>query len=163
MKAFKSLSLLSPDDKRRIYDEIISRCQLAGDCWVYPVKNSSGYGMKWIGGKMMTVSRFVLAYHTRESLSIKLDACHVFGCPYRACCNPKHLIWGTHAENAAMREEAERMDRYDPRWAVDPPLGHVTHGVDVQASWKPARSTGGCLPAKPFILAASYEENRTEA
>ncbi len=53
--------------------------------------------MKYIQGKMRTVSRFILAYSTRESLDLKdHDACHIRDCPYRACCNPAHLIVCQH-------------------------------------------------------------------
>lgn len=136
--------VMTPAQKDQIYREIVSRCQLVGDCWVYPVVNSKGYGCKRVGEKVIITSRFVQAYVTRESYNLKRDACHIGDCSYRACCNPRHLDWGTHRENALQREQKEREGRYDPRWAVDPLLGYETHekhslglrgkGVDVHGS-----------------------------
>jgi hypothetical protein len=119
--------LMTAQDKDEAYKEIVSRCTLVADCWLYPVKNSAGYGQRYVGGKMRPVSRFMLAYVTRESLNLKMDACHIGDCPYRNCCNPRHLEWGTHSENAKQREQKEREGRWDPRWARDPVLGHETH------------------------------------
>jgi len=127
LQRFQPLRLMSRDAKEKVRGEIVERCRLAGDCWLYPVTNSKGYGTKWINGRAESVSRFMLAYATCESMTIKFDACHVLDCPYRACCNPRHLFWGTHSENAAQREREARdwgkMDVFLPPI----PLGHITH------------------------------------
>jgi hypothetical protein len=127
MKAIQRFCLMSRAEKDKVRAEIVARCRLAGDCWLYPVTNSKGYGTKWINGRAESVSRFMLAYATCESLTIKYDACHVLDCPYRACCNPLHLFWGTHSENAAQREREARDWRKMDVVMPPVPLGHVTH------------------------------------
>jgi hypothetical protein len=119
--------LLTTQEKDSIRQEIINNCDLVADCWVYRTKNSAGYGVKRIGGKVVTVSRFMLAYATRESLDVKADACHVRECPYRACCNPVHLTWGSHSVNAKMREADKREYRSRGANLLPVPLGHETH------------------------------------
>jgi hypothetical protein len=121
---FKPLSL---EDKERIRQEIVKKCVLVADCWLYPSTNSAGYGVKRIGSKIHTTSRFMLAYHTRESLNMAQDACHVGDCPYRNCCNPKHLQWGSHSANAKHREAEARERRHMGAMLAPIPLGHVTH------------------------------------
>lgn len=105
--------VLTAADKDRIRGEILGNCDLVADCWIYMgARNADGYGIKRIGNKVHSVSRFMLAYATRESLNNRLDACHdTQQCPYKACCNPKHLYWGTHAKNCRQREQAKREER----------------------------------------------------
>jgi hypothetical protein len=65
--------------------------------------------MKRMNSKLHSVSRFMLAYASRESLNIPFDACHDTSvCPYKACCNPAHLFWATHAQNCQEREKVTR-------------------------------------------------------
>lgn len=130
---------LTAEEKDRIRQAIITKCVLAGDCWLYRgTVNNSGYGMMYIGGKMRAVSRFMLCYSTRESLTIQADACHFTDrCPYRACCNPRHLYWGSHAENAVLREQDARASFAShllelPHLQSQPMLGYERHtGVPV--------------------------------
>lgn len=118
---------LSREQKQKIREEIITHCDLAGDCWIYRTKNNSGYGVKKIAGKTMAVSRFMLCLHSSESFNIPFDACHVPECPYPACCNPRHLFWETSAVNAIQREE-KRRERNKTEIVLPPiPLGHRTH------------------------------------
>lgn len=129
---------LTQEDKDRIYEEIIANCELVADCWVYrnPSDDPQQYGMKYIQGRMRTVSRFMKCYTTGVSLNIKQDACHVDGCPYKACCNPLHLEWGTHEENCEQREAQAKLSREsnrleNPYWFPQPALGHEQHAVMV--------------------------------
>lgn len=125
MSTLDRFTPLTPEEKDRIYQEIISECELMtdGGCWVYRgTLNSKGYAMKYIQGQMRPVGRFMLAYKTRESMSINMDACHGMGpgctctnqdadcccngepnCP-RSCVNPDHLHWGTHGDNCKEKE-----------------------------------------------------------
>ena len=118
---------LTPGEFYRIKQEIIDRCDHVGDCWVYRNVDPTSYGMKYIQGKMRTVSRFMLACSTVQSLDIKLDACHVRECPYKACCNPEHLFWGSHRENCKQREQEKREIKRRSAALPPVPLGHVTH------------------------------------
>lgn len=128
---------LSPEEKDRIYQEIISDCELMpdGGCWVYKGSlTPDGYATKYIQGQMRPVGRFMLCYKTRESLNIKADACHgnedgcrctnpdadcccqdnVSDCP-RACVNPDHLHWGTHGNNCKEKESVSFRFGYNAR------------------------------------------------
>ena len=143
-KLLNRFAPLSQEHKDKLRAEIIANCDLIADCWVYRGTENPRvcYGMKYIQGKVRTVSRFMLAYDTRESLDLKgYDACHIRECPYRACCNPAHLFWGTHPKNCEDREAYERESRESrllelPNLHLQPALGYVTHeqlaGVDVQ-------------------------------
>jgi hypothetical protein len=128
LKRFRRLTLA---DKDRIRQEIIDNCDLVGDCWVYRGTKdpATDYGMKYIGGMMHTVSRFMLAYDSRESLNTADDACHEDCCPYAACCNPRHLFWASHAVNCAQRERDKREARKLYRQIPPIPLGHETHSA----------------------------------
>ena len=105
---------LTLDDKERIKAEILGNCDLVADCWIYKgAVNDGGYGVKKIAGTARTVSRFMLAYTTRESI-VKhgWDACHKDDvCPYKACCNPDHLYWATKSDNCKAREKRAREER----------------------------------------------------
>ena len=125
---FLPLTLLTLSEKDTLRKEIIAQCDLVADCWVYRTRNSAGYGMKRIAGKVRPVSRFMLAYHSRESMNVPYDACHNDNkCSYRACCNPEHLSWGTRQENIDQREKKRNAERFDMRWVKDPVPGHETH------------------------------------
>ena len=102
--------LLTKSDKDRIRQEIINNCEIVGDCWIYQgALDRDGYGVKHCGRRTHSTHRFMLAYSTRESLNIPFDACHDTAlCPYKACCNPAHLFWATHADNCKQREDKTR-------------------------------------------------------
>jgi len=101
---------LTPDEKGRIYQEIVNNCELhtATSCWAWRgVRSPKGYALKYIQGQMRTVSRFMLCYTTRESLNFPMDACHKEHCPIRWCVNSDHLEWGTHEDNCEEREATQ--------------------------------------------------------
>lgn len=127
LEQFRTMTQIEMEEVRA---EIVARCTLLGDCWAYETTDTSGYGTKYIAGKMRSTSRFMLCYSTREPLDIKADACHNVTCPYRACCNPKHLAWGTHLQNIQQRD-AKRKEYKDYRWESNrsnpPALGYETH------------------------------------
>jgi hypothetical protein len=100
---------LSAEEKDRYYAEIVANCERIGDCLVWKgATTAKGYGVKKFGHRPHSVSRFMLAYTSRESMNTDDDACHKKCCLFRACCNPDHLFWGTHSTNAAHREDAKR-------------------------------------------------------
>lgn len=115
-KWFKTGSpVLSLEEKQRLSQEIFAACEIGPngwqDCWLYPKKNGSAYGMKSIGGKTYTVSRIMLAIHTGESFDVKADACHHHDiCPYPNCCNPSHLFWDSRSNNCVEREARKKED-----------------------------------------------------
>jgi len=92
---------LTPDEKGRIYQEIVNNCELhtATSCWAWRgVRSPKGYALKYIQGQMRTVSRFMLCYTTRESLNFPMDACHKEHCPIRWCVNSDHLAQEAQGE-----------------------------------------------------------------
>lgn len=108
-KWFKDGSpVLSLEEKLRLSQEIFAACVVGPngwqDCWLYPTKNGSGYGMVRVGDRTYAASRIMLAIHTGESFDVKVDACHATDvCPYRNCCNPAHLFWASHTRNCQER------------------------------------------------------------
>lgn len=87
----------------------IGDCTKHGECWVYPRTNAAGYGVVRIGGKQTTPSRLILCCATQKPLDYEMDACHTTPlCRSKACCNPEHLFWDTHAENCKRRELERR-------------------------------------------------------
>jgi hypothetical protein len=106
---------MSKETDALIKAEIFANCDLIGDCWVYrgTPNPAECYGQKWIEGRNRTPSRFILCCATGEPLDMDADACHdTVQCPYRACCNPKHLFWGSHADNCILREQDKRRFKY---------------------------------------------------
>jgi hypothetical protein len=103
--------------KDEVYAEIMANITiLAGcGCWLWNSRRDShGYAIKWIAGREFTVSRFMLAFHTRESLNFGKDACHRAQCLYKACVRPDHLEWDTHGENMATRKKMRILKDWYP-------------------------------------------------
>ena len=117
-----STQILTRADKDRIRQEILDNCIRIDDCLVYcGARNPQGYGLKRIGGKVHSVSRFMLAYETLESLNTSFDACHKKECLFKACCNPEHLFWGSHSKNCEQREQAKQEYRELTEWFENNP------------------------------------------
>jgi hypothetical protein len=105
---------MTPEEQAVYRKRIIEGCIGIGDCWVWAgAKTEDGYGNIRVGNATRIVSRLAKCLDTDASLSITLDACHIAECPSRACCNPRHLYWGEHQPNCAMRESRDaRWERY---------------------------------------------------
>ena len=157
---------LSPAEKDRYCAEILANCDLQGACWVYRgSKTDDGYGIKKFGESLHSVSRFMLAYDTRENLNTNSSACHKKGCLFKACCNPDHLYWGTHSVNSADREQAKRDYAELPAFLLtaDPVLflpiliamseRLMPRPMRVKSSLKPLLEGTGqsALPVSPFV------------
>jgi hypothetical protein len=87
----------------------IGDCVKQGECWVYPHTDADGYSRIRVESKNTTASRLVLCCATNKPLDYGMDACHRTPlCRFRACINPEHLFWDTHAENCKRRELERR-------------------------------------------------------
>src|SRR6266567_1354410 len=113
MASSNKLPLLTQGEMAQIRAEILAQCEVVGDCWIYRGDlNRDGYGIKRVQGKLHSVSRILLAFATGASLNCRFDACHDTSiCPYKSCCNVRHLHWSTHPENCKQRERATRAIR----------------------------------------------------
>jgi len=101
---------LTAEQIEEIRAEILSDCELVGDCWIYRSSiNNDGYGTKRINGRFRNVHRIMLAFKDGVGIDSRFDACHdTRQCPYKACCNPAHLFWASRKDNCKRREQDDR-------------------------------------------------------
>lgn len=87
------------------YAKVVAKLVPQGECLVYTGQKTNGYGklQLTIDGviRYFRAHRIVCAYHNGES-----DQPVLHSCDNKLCCNPKHIRYGTHAEN-----EQEKRDR----------------------------------------------------
>lgn len=89
------------------------------ECLAFPfhvAKDGYGRAHDPDTGKVMTASRFmcILAHGTPEDES--LQAAHSCGQGNKACTNPNHLYWTTHADNQADRVDHGTSNRGEQQW-----------------------------------------------
>lgn len=73
-------------------------------CWLWTgAMRSSGYGNAHVDGRFVSAHRF--AYECANG-PVEDDCEVMHTCHMRLCCNPQHLMAGSHAEN--MRQAKER-------------------------------------------------------
>lgn len=72
-------------------------------CIEWPwARRDDGYGLLWIGGKLVTAHRYTCEKAHGPAPKDKPFALHApIICNNRACCNPAHLRWGSIADNIA--------------------------------------------------------------
>lgn len=75
------------------------------DCWPWTGATNCGYGRTWIGGKGYYAHRVIYLLQYPGSISLRGPRRHdAWGflrhmCNNPICCNPRHLILGTHSDN----------------------------------------------------------------
>lgn len=120
-ETFATVPRMTEGERWVMHRSIWANCDfvdnLTDKCWVYRTLNPSGYAVKWIAGATRSVCRFMLAHSQgcdMRDIPYWLEACHNEDlgryspiCRHApACCNPKHMHWGTTADNAKERKEA---------------------------------------------------------
>lgn len=73
------------------------------NCWEWPFGRSGGYGMMWFKSKRNRAHVVSLILFTGEEPA---GRCSLHSCDNKGCINPKHLRWGTLADNN--RDKVER-------------------------------------------------------
>jgi hypothetical protein len=78
-------------------------------CWPWlGTKQSCGYGIFVVNGKIVLAHRWSYEHHNNKKLNKKLVVRHM--CDNPICCNPTHLLEGTQKEN--MQDAYERKRRH---------------------------------------------------
>lgn len=72
------------------------------DCLIWPLyKDRQGYGRVGLDRRVYVPHRIMCVLAHGQPPTPDHVAAHLCGQGYRGCCNPKHLMWATEAENIA--------------------------------------------------------------
>jgi hypothetical protein len=89
--------------------ELLARTRPEGDCLVWTgAKTDNGYGRLKINAKYQRAHRVSYSLHNGP-IAEGLIVLHT--CDVRLCCNPAHLVLGTHADNMADMKNKGRAAR----------------------------------------------------
>ena len=89
-----------------VYHDLIKRIKVSegvDPCHEFQGSLELGYGRITVNGKGMRVHRFMYKYH-KGPISPNLIVLH--RCNNRKCCNPGHLVLGTHQDNSDHAKES---------------------------------------------------------
>lgn len=92
-------------------DELLA-AEPTDECVEWPFGARAGYGVIQIHKRSLLVTHVVLERVglPRPQIEGYHGACALHSCDNPPCCNPRHLRWGTNAENVRDREQR--------RWAA---------------------------------------------
>ena len=123
-----------------------SRVEKGPGCWLWTGgKNPDGYGQAKRAGKSFLAHR--AAYLLSNRYLCNVD-CILHKCDNPACCNPDHLVAGSHADNMAdMRSKGRRLGI-----AARDQNGRAKLNGELVACIRERRANGVCLKE----LASAY-------
>ncbi len=118
-----SAGRVSPGSAQRFIDEALRSD--TDECTIYPFyRNASGYGwMRYKGGNLGSHVVVAMRHHGPKPSS-KHEVCHTCGNGHLGCVNPKHLYWGTRADNV------QDAMAHGTAWCLrERPAGEKAHGA----------------------------------
>lgn len=88
----------TPNEIARFWSKVKLPEQIGTDeCWLWQAStNQDGYGRIWMQGRLIQATHFVFIL-VNGDIPSGLEIMHI--CDNPRCCNPDHLIAGTHLEN----------------------------------------------------------------
>lgn len=137
----------------------------ADECWLWTgAKSKFGYGVIWANGRGRAVHRVVYEMtfgHQIGSLPRSLVVMH--RCDNPSCCNPRHLVLGTQAENNKDRAAKGRTQtRMLPR--TEHPMAKLTEEAIAEIRSTARRyGTGAALARKYGVSESTISAVRTGA
>lgn len=119
---------LSPEDIARFWETVEIRNE--DECW--NLKESDGWYGRFYSGGIQWQSHRVAFWITDNSL--RTDQCVRHKCDNPSCCNPRHLLSGTHLDNMRDRNERGRNPKLEKHGRA---LLTNEQAIEVMRLWKP--------------------------